>query len=101
MRTLRSRNKNWLLIQFVGINTVCVWIKFNITPSYQENKIYTSAEKIITQEHTKLVGKENPSTEGKISGIFLFFYFIFIITRWDPLVSYKSCSRCVSLLVLG
>ena len=74
MRTLRSRSKNWLLIPFVGINTVCVWIKFNITPSYQENKIYTSAEKIITQEHTKLVGKENPSMEGKISGVFFFFF---------------------------
>jgi len=29
------------------------------------------------------------------------FYFIFIITKWDPLVLYKSFSRCVSLLVLG
>ena len=76
MRTLRSRNKNWLLIQFVGINTVCVWIKFNITLSYWENKIYTSTEKIITQEHTKLVGKENPSMEGKISGFFFFKIFL-------------------------
>ena len=51
MRMLGSRNKNWLLIPLVGINTVYVWIKFNI---------------MITQEHTKLVGKENPSVEGKI-----------------------------------
>ena len=75
MRTLGSRNKNWLLIPLVGINTVYVWIKFNITPSYWENKIYASTKKIITQEHTKLVGKENPSTEGKISGIFLFYFY--------------------------
>ena len=69
MRTLRSRNKNWLLIPLVGINTVYMWIKFNITLSYWENKIYASAKKIITQEHTKLIGKENHSTEGKFNGI--------------------------------
>ena len=68
MRMLGSRNKNRLLIPLVGINIVYVWIKFNIIPSYRDNKIYTNTQKIITQEHTELVGKENPSAEGKIIG---------------------------------
>ena len=50
MRMLGSRNKNWLSIPLVGINTIYVWIKFNIIPSYQDNKIYTNTKKIITQE---------------------------------------------------
>ena len=50
MRMLGSRNENWLSIPLVGINTIYVWIKFNIIPSYQDNKIYTNTKKIITQE---------------------------------------------------
>ena len=79
MRTLRSRNKNWLLIPLVGINTVYMWIKFNITPSYWENKIYANAKKIITQEHTKLVGKENHSKEGKFNGILFYLLFLSLL----------------------
>ena len=68
MRMLGSRNKNWLLIPLVGINTVYVWIKFNIIPSYQDNKIYTNTQKIITQEHTELVGKETLQQREKSWG---------------------------------
>ena len=50
MRMLVSRNKNWLLISHVGINTIYVWIKFNIIPGYWDNKIYANIKKIITQE---------------------------------------------------
>ena len=68
MRMLGSRNKNWLLIPLVGINTVYVWIKFNIIPSYRDNKIYTNTQKIITQEHTELVGKETLQQREKSWG---------------------------------